>query len=76
MTAYSPSEIAGLQAFYRKTLLDDVIPFWMTYGVDHVHGGFITSTGASSIPATPSRQPGLSSMKRACAGTRPGKGSA
>ena len=43
MTAYSSSEIAGLQAFYRKTLLDDVIPFWMKHGLDREHGGFITS---------------------------------
>jgi len=43
MTAYSLSEISELQAFYRKTLLEDVIPFWMKHGVDRVHGGFITS---------------------------------
>ncbi len=32
-----------LAAFYRSTLLDDVIPFWLRYGLDRRHGGIITS---------------------------------
>jgi N-acylglucosamine 2-epimerase len=30
-------------AFYRATLLDDVIPFWLRHGMDHEHGGIITA---------------------------------
>ena len=29
--------------FYRDTLLNDVLPFWIRHGVDHNHGGFRTS---------------------------------
>ncbi len=28
---------------YRAALLDDVIPFWLRYGVDHEHGGYLTA---------------------------------
>lgn len=29
--------------FYRATLLDDVIPFWLRHGMDREHGGIITA---------------------------------
>lgn len=29
--------------FYRDTLLEDVIPFWLTHGIDREHGGIITA---------------------------------
>lgn len=29
--------------FYRQYLLNDVVPFWMQYGVDKEHGGFLTA---------------------------------
>ena len=32
-----------LKEFYRSGLLDDVIPFWLKYGVDHEYGGLISS---------------------------------
>jgi N-acylglucosamine 2-epimerase len=32
-----------LAAFYRDTLLNDVIPFWLRHGLDREHGGIITS---------------------------------
>lgn len=32
-----------LLAIYRDGLLHDTIPFWLSYGVDHQHGGIITS---------------------------------
>mgnify|MGYP001129288889 FL=1 len=32
-----------LQEFYRSGLLDDVVPFWLRHGVDHKHGGLISS---------------------------------
>ena len=32
-----------LKEFYRSGLLDDVVPFWLKYGVDHEHGGLISS---------------------------------
>ena len=34
---------ARLAAFYRDTLLGDVIPFWLRHGMDREHGGIITS---------------------------------
>ena len=30
---------------YRSGLLEDIIPFWLKYSIDKVHGGFITSLG-------------------------------
>jgi len=36
----TPAELA---AIYRRTLLDDVIPFWMRHGLDPVHGGILTA---------------------------------
>jgi len=32
-----------LSQFYRSTLLDDVIPFWLRYGLDREHGGIFTA---------------------------------
>ena len=34
---------ASLEKFYRQTLLDDVIPFWLRHGMDAEHGGIITA---------------------------------
>src|SRR5512146_2369876 len=34
---------AELATFYRDTLLNDVIPFWMLHGLDREHGGFLTA---------------------------------
>ena len=34
---------AALARLYRDTLLDDVMPFWLKYGIDHEHGGIITA---------------------------------
>lgn len=31
-----------LARFYRRTLVDDVIPFWVRHGVDPEHGGMLT----------------------------------
>lgn len=33
----------SLAQFYRDTLLDDVIPFWLRHGLDREHGGIITA---------------------------------
>lgn len=33
---------AGLAAFYRDTLLNDVMPFWLRHGMDREHGGILT----------------------------------
>lgn len=32
-----------LGAFYRETLLNDVIPFWLRYGLDREYGGIFTA---------------------------------
>ena len=31
-----------LAAFYRRTLLEDVVAFWLRHGLDREHGGFMT----------------------------------
>jgi N-acylglucosamine 2-epimerase len=35
--------MSRLAACYRNTLLQDVAPFWLQHGLDHEHGGMITS---------------------------------
>ena len=37
--AASPDFISHCRALYRRTLLDDVVPFWLRHGVDRAHGG-------------------------------------
>ena len=32
-----------LASFYRTTLLDDVMPFWLRHGLDREHGGILTA---------------------------------
>ncbi len=36
------NRINTLTEFYRRALLDDVMPFWQRHGVDREHGGFFT----------------------------------
>ncbi len=38
-----PHDPQQLAAFYRATLLEDVIPFWLRHGMDHEHGGIFTA---------------------------------
>ncbi len=38
----SPESRAQLAGFYRATLLDNVIPFWLRHGLDREHGGMMT----------------------------------
>ena len=37
-----PARRAELHSFYRSTLLDDVIPFWLRHGMDSEHDGIFT----------------------------------
>lgn len=39
MTPQRPSE---LREFYRKNLVEDIVPFWQRHGVDRAYGGFLT----------------------------------
>lgn len=39
----SSLDLADVAAFYRDTLLEDVIPFWLRHGLDREHGGMITA---------------------------------
>ncbi len=32
-----------LASFYRQTLLENVVPFWLKHGMDHRYGGLITA---------------------------------
>lgn len=31
--------LAQCRSLYRRTLLDDIVPFWLRHGIDRVHGG-------------------------------------
>jgi N-acylglucosamine 2-epimerase len=35
------ARIEELRTQYRHALLDDILPFWLTHGLDHEHGGFM-----------------------------------
>src|SRR5689334_13750059 len=37
-----PINVPDLAADSRRTLLDDVIPFWLRHGMDREHGGILT----------------------------------
>lgn len=37
-----PAGRAALAEFYRRTLLDDVMPFWLRHGLDREHGGLLS----------------------------------
>ncbi len=39
----SPEGRAQLAALYRRTLVDDVMPFWLRHGLDREHGGILTA---------------------------------
>ncbi|MDW8311050.1 MAG: AGE family epimerase/isomerase, partial [Verrucomicrobiales bacterium] len=41
-TATSPYTPETLRPIYRRTLLEDVIPFWLRHGLDPEHGGIMT----------------------------------
>ena len=43
MSATPPLDAAALADFYRRALLDDVIPFWLRHGLDREHGGYLTA---------------------------------
>lgn len=38
-----PADRTDLAVFYRRTLLGDVIPFWLRHGLDHEYGGILTA---------------------------------
>lgn len=38
-----PAKRTELRAFYQKTLLDDVMPFWLRHGMDREYDGIITT---------------------------------
>lgn len=42
-TVAHASERESLAAFYRETLLRDVMPFWLQHGMDAEHGGIMTA---------------------------------
>lgn len=42
-TLADPTHRAHLRELYRRTLTDDILPFWLCHGLDHEHGGIITS---------------------------------
>jgi N-acylglucosamine 2-epimerase len=37
-----PAARTKLRSFYRDTLLNDVIPFWLKHGIDREYGGICT----------------------------------
>jgi N-acylglucosamine 2-epimerase len=40
-TRADASFVAHCRQLYRRTLLDDVVPFWMRHGIDRVNGGMV-----------------------------------
>lgn len=42
--------IEELKNFYRTALLDDVVPFWMSHGIDREEGGFLTCLERDGTP--------------------------
>ncbi|NNC87050.1 MAG: N-acylglucosamine 2-epimerase [Akkermansiaceae bacterium] len=42
MSAYEKHELDGLRDFYRSSLLDDTLPFWMPDIVDAEFGGYLS----------------------------------
>jgi N-acylglucosamine 2-epimerase len=40
--AMTPLRMAELSELYRRSLLEDVVPFWQRHGVDREYGGFLT----------------------------------
>ena len=38
---YSTNDLQTLQAFYKKQLLTDTVPFWFPRSVDQEHGGYL-----------------------------------
>ncbi len=38
-----PDSRAALADFYRRTLLDDIVPFWLKHGLDREHGGMLSA---------------------------------
>ncbi|MBK1826901.1 AGE family epimerase/isomerase [Haloferula rosea] len=41
MSGYSTAELDGLRDFYRTSLLDDTLPFWLPDSVDREYGGYL-----------------------------------
>ena len=39
--SYSRAELIGLRDFYRDSLLNDTLPFWLPRSVDAEHGGYL-----------------------------------
>ena len=39
----TPGTRANLKDFYRRQLLDNVVPFWLRHGLDREHGGMLTA---------------------------------
>jgi len=42
MTASQRDYLRQCSGFYRKELLDNIMPFWLKYGLDRIHGGVYT----------------------------------
>jgi N-acylglucosamine 2-epimerase len=41
MSEYSPQELGSLRNFYRDSLLDDTLPFWLPKSIDNKFGGYL-----------------------------------
>ena len=42
MSHYSKGELVELKRFYRESLLEDTLPFWLPEIVDQEHGGYLS----------------------------------
>ena len=50
LQAYTEDELVALGRFYKKSLLEDTMPFWLPRSIDHEHGGYLHRDGRISVP--------------------------
>ena len=41
MSSYTREQLTGLRDFYRDSLLDDTLRFWLPRSIDTEHGGYL-----------------------------------
>ncbi len=41
MATYSTADLTRLRDFYRDSLLDDTLAFWLPDSIDRKHGGYL-----------------------------------
>lgn len=50
-SGYTEEELETLRDFYKSSLLDDTLPFWLPRCVDEEHGGYLTVRDRDGLAA-------------------------